>query len=1013
MKKVFKYGLPAVTQSSLHCAAEHGDLQALRYLVQRGGDFDKLNKDKRTPLHLAAERNHVECVQELLDRDVRTNLQDEAGRTALHLACRHGYQDVVATLLGPHNRDALRGEALRLVDHDGLTCLMLAVEGGHTKVVDLLLRANVDVQAAMPKSGLQAIHLAALGGHALLVAMLVSHGSKVDSRSLTGDTPMHLAASSGALPVVAELCMAGADVHVLNKAGQMPLDLALAGGHRKVASYLEAASASVLHPSVSPGTSPCASPSSSNLSVPRSANSCPPASSAALSFQVPPDRSQSQSFHPPGPSIIRERHHQGLGASTPGPNPGVLSSSAPSPLTGQGASPTTSSLVHLNGFTTSPPTTMRFSQGLNLDNSLPLYGHTSGALGPSHPEDPQISAISSIGTPTHLSPSCSAHSGLSGSAWDPSTTTTATTVLSNDTTAHPGGGGTDVGVLMRDDMEEVTPGGGGLHGDKRYLGPSVQSGVFVPDYLRDDLTVLPGQGLPNYPSIYNLSVGPVWGQRGSLDEAAADAAEGGGINRSGGYTRSTSKDEPDALPGIAHPAAAAPTSMGSEVADRGEDKGVPTLKEVAQSGQALGAALPLEGLTKNPQESSTPAQAPQARAHKLKSPFASPFLQVSLSHPPGPQYIESPQGPPALAGDHEDRASAPGVKSSPGKLEDHKGSPPKLSDATRSLPGTPPAADVPCAQPLSPVVRRQPSDLFLEGLAPGLEPSSPPPNLSSLLSSLSSHVRELEITPGSIQEGQRIGAGSFGEVVKAVMGGTEVAVKKLTWTDDGPLDPGMVQDFADEVTVMARLRHPNVLLFMGYMIQEDRLCIVTEYMKVGSLFRVLHRSTANLSSKRRLAMARDTAKGMHYLHSLRPPIVHLDLKSQNLLVHQDGSVKVADFGLSRMMKRSCLTASSVMGGTAEWMAPEVLLHGKVTEKSDVFSYGVVLWELATRQVPWQDYQFAQVVAAVGLQGQRLPLDAVASPQVRRLIEDCWHQDPGKRPDFATILTRLEEVDDLS
>lgn len=128
------------------------------------------------------------------------------------------------------------------------------------------------------------------------------------------------------------------------------------------------------------------------------------------------------------------------------------------------------------------------------------------------------------------------------------------------------------------------------------------------------------------------------------------------------------------------------------------------------------------------------------------------------------------------------------------------------------------------------------------------------------------------------------------QVYKGVWRSTEVAVKRFL---EQNLSPAILRDFKAEVSIMSRLRHPNVVLFLGAVVQPPQLAIVTEFMPRGSLFRLLHRARngADVDPKRRLAMALDIAKGLNYLHTCKPMIVHRDLKSPNLLVDRDWTVK--------------------------------------------------------------------------------------------------------------------------
>lgn len=155
-------------------------------------------------------------------------------------------------------------------------------------------------------------------------------------------------------------------------------------------------------------------------------------------------------------------------------------------------------------------------------------------------------------------------------------------------------------------------------------------------------------------------------------------------------------------------------------------------------------------------------------------------------------------------------------------------------------------------------------------------------------------------------------------------------------------------------------------------------------------------------------MALDVAKGMNYLHSSTPVIVHRDLKSPNLLVDKNWVVKVCDFGLSRMKHNTFLSSRST-AGTAEWMAPEVLRNEPSNEKCDVYSFGVILWELTTLQQPWGGMNPMQVVGAVGFQHRQLDIPNDMDPMIADIIRQCWHTDPKLRPSFSDIMTALKTL----
>ncbi|KAF9619788.1 hypothetical protein IFM89_009310 [Coptis chinensis] len=154
-------------------------------------------------------------------------------------------------------------------------------------------------------------------------------------------------------------------------------------------------------------------------------------------------------------------------------------------------------------------------------------------------------------------------------------------------------------------------------------------------------------------------------------------------------------------------------------------------------------------------------------------------------------------------------------------------------------------------------------------------------------------------------------------------------------------------------------------------------------------------------------MALDIARGMNYLHRCKPPVIHRDLKSSNLLVDKNWTVKVGDFGLSRLKHEMYLTKNGK--GTPQWMAPEVLRNEPADEKSDVYSYGVILWELVTEKIPWENHNSMQVMGAVGFMNHRLEIPKDLDPLWVSIIESCWHSEPQCRPTFQELLERFKDL----
>ncbi|KAF0897373.1 hypothetical protein E2562_036496, partial [Oryza meyeriana var. granulata] len=226
------------------------------------------------------------------------------------------------------------------------------------------------------------------------------------------------------------------------------------------------------------------------------------------------------------------------------------------------------------------------------------------------------------------------------------------------------------------------------------------------------------------------------------------------------------------------------------------------------------------------------------------------------------------------------------------------------------------------------------------------------------------HIEFSEITVGT-----RVGIGFFGEVFRGIWNGTDVAIKVFLEQD---LTTENMEDFCNEISILSRLRHPNVILFLGACMKPPHLSLVTEYMEMGSLYYLIHASgqKGKLSWRRRLKMLRDICRGLMCMHRLK--IVHRDLKSANCLVNKHWTVKLCDFGLSRVMSNSAMNDNS-SAGTPEWMAPELIRNEPFTQKCDIFSLGVIMWELCTLSRPWEGVPSVQVVYSVANEGARLEI----------------------------------------
>ncbi|KAL5574779.1 hypothetical protein UlMin_016478 [Ulmus minor] len=216
------------------------------------------------------------------------------------------------------------------------------------------------------------------------------------------------------------------------------------------------------------------------------------------------------------------------------------------------------------------------------------------------------------------------------------------------------------------------------------------------------------------------------------------------------------------------------------------------------------------------------------------------------------------------------------------------------------------------------------------------------------------------------------------------------------------------QQFKSEVAFLSRLFHPNIVQFIAACKKPPVYCIITEYMSQGTLRMYLNKKEPySLSTETILRLALDISRGMEYLHS--QGVIHRDLKSNNLLLNDEMRVKVADFGTS-CLETQCRETKGNMG-TYRWMAPEMIKEKPYTRKVDVYSFGIVLWELTTALLPFQGMTPVQAAFAVAEKNERPPLPASCQPALAHLIKRCWAANPSKRPDFSDIVSVLEKYDE--
>ncbi|XP_017606983.1 serine/threonine-protein kinase STY46-like [Gossypium arboreum] len=296
--------------------------------------------------------------------------------------------------------------------------------------------------------------------------------------------------------------------------------------------------------------------------------------------------------------------------------------------------------------------------------------------------------------------------------------------------------------------------------------------------------------------------------------------------------------------------------------------------------------------------------------------------------------------------------------------------------------------------------------------------------LSSVRSHAINHVRELEKTgnklnsshvnmPGSgndvweidtslLKYESKLASCSYGDLYKGTFYGQDVAIKVLRIEH---LNENLRREFTQEVNIMRKIQHKNVVQFFGACTTPPNLCIVTEFMSGGSIYDLLHKQKSGFKLPLLLKLAIDVSEGMSYLH--QNGIMHRDLKAANLLMDENGVVKIADFGVARVQAQpGVMTAET---GTYRWMAPEVIEHKPYDHKADVFSFGVVLWEMLTGKLPYENLTPLQAAVGVVQKGLRPVIPQYTRPKFVELLERCWQQDPSLRPEFSEITNLLEDL----
>lgn len=275
-------------------------------------------------------------------------------------------------------------------------------------------------------------------------------------------------------------------------------------------------------------------------------------------------------------------------------------------------------------------------------------------------------------------------------------------------------------------------------------------------------------------------------------------------------------------------------------------------------------------------------------------------------------------------------------------------------------------------------------------------------------------VPEYELNPLELQVRKSDGI-TKGTYQVAKWNGTKVSVKILD--KDSSSDPESINAFKHELTLLEKVRHPNVVQFVGAVTQNMPMMIVIEYHPKGDLGSYIQRK-GRLSPSKALRFALDIARGMNYLHECKPdPIIHCDLKPKNILLDSGGQLKIAGFGLVRLSKISPDKAKIAGAGdninpSNLYMAPEVYKDEIFDRSVDAYSFGLILYEIIEGTQPFHPKSSEEALRMMCLERNRPPFKSKSKsypPDLKELIEECWDPEPVVRPTFSEIIVRLDKI----